>query len=159
MDAQTPGGASPYSPAFPRGTRPARNDAGYRALGAGLRNKHIAVVDIDAGVTGILARACTKLGGRTTVWPDYGVIGALPGDCHGLIAGGATSVLARIFSLVDIADARRDAVHPQIVVIHRLTDGRLGDAADAKARWMAWPVHEDYVLAALSATLARDARS
>lgn len=118
-----------------------------------MRDKHVALVDTDAVLTGIMARACAEFGGRTSVWPNCGKIDALPDGCHGLIAGGAARDLARISSLADVADACRSGAFAQIVVVLRLTDGRIGGG---KTRWMARPIHEDYVLAALSAAMAEE---
>ncbi|MCZ8122207.1 MAG: hypothetical protein O9277_02160 [Magnetospirillum sp.] len=126
-------------------------------LAAGFRDRYIALIDVDAAQTGILAMACAEFGGRTSVWSDYAKIDTLPGECHGLIVRGCTVQLARIFPLADIVGARSGGVPAQVVVIHRLTDGAIGDGARANARWMARPIHEDYVLAALSAAMSRDA--
>lgn len=156
MDTPTPRRTISSGPAFPRSAASARHDAGYRTLNAGLRGKHIAVVDPGAVLTGIVARACAEFGGRTSLWPDYGMVGDLPRDCHGLVVGGAANELARVFFIEDVADLRRGFDCPQIVVIHRLNDGKIVDRACAKSRWMAWPIHEDYVLAALAAAMTRD---
>lgn len=122
-------------------------------MGAGLLGKHIAVVDVDAVLTATMVQACVEFGGRASVRSDYGEFGALRGECHGLIVGGTADELARIFKIVDIAQAHAGGA-PKFFVIQALTDGNIGD--DARARWMARPVHEDYVLAALSAAMTRD---
>lgn len=156
MNTLTPRRAISSSPALSRCTASARYNSGYRTLNAGLRDKHIAVVDPGAVLTEILTRACAEFGGRTSLWPDYGMVGDLPRDCHGLVVGGAANDLARVFSIEDVADFRRSSICPQIVVIHRLTDGKIIDRAGAKLRWMAWPIHEDFVLAALAAAMTRE---
>lgn len=146
MDAESPGD---FGTAFPRRTSPTRHEPEYRALHTGLRGKHIAVVDTDAVLAGLVARACAEFGGWTTIWSDYGQIGALPGECHGLITGGPANALARLFSLADMQGGLSDR---QIVVVRGLTGG----AGGARMRWLARPIHEDYVLTALSAAMALD---